>query len=407
MTNKIQSIMRAFAHQTDGAIAIITAFSILVMIGAAALAVDFGHAHSARSHLQSAVDASALAAANLLDAKKSERKKLGEAIFEANYEQHKSVKLKIEIIDDSLVRVTAERTLPTFLMPVMGKEDVDVHATADVPILNSGYAEVVLVLDYSDSMIDSNKYIRMSEAAQKMIDVVSNNGKNTNVRFGLVPFSAVVRADIPSAYIRSDVTFDGCTMDRQFPFNQQEGVTTGSDAANWGDHSVGGHDCSVVAAANLKVLPLTDSLSNVKSTLASFQPHQWTHIAAGVEFGWQVISPDGVFSGARPYSDKKNVKAVVILTDGMQTAPGWGPSENRTVADAEENLREISDGMKDRKIEVFTVGYDLTDAHTLDLLESCANDDQHYASTDIENGAKQMLSTIAKRIQEKMIRLAN
>ena len=399
--------MRAFAHRTDGAIAIITAFSILVMIGAAALAVDFGHAHSARSHLQSAVDASALAAANLLDAKKSERKKLGEAIFEANYEQHKSVKLKIEIIDDSLVRVTAERTLPTFLMPVMGKEDVDVHATADVPILNSGYAEVVLVLDYSDSMIDSNKYIRMSEAAQKMIDVVSNNGKNTNVRFGLVPFSAVVRADIPSAYIRSDVTFDGCTMDRQFPFNQPEGVTTGSDAAKWGDHSVGGHDCSVVAAANLKVLPLTDSLSNVKSTLASFQPHQWTHIAAGVEFGWQVISPDGVFSGARPYSDKKNVKAVVILTDGMQTAPGWGPSENRTVADAEENLREICDGMKDRKIEVFTVGYDLTDAHTLDLLESCANDDQHYASTDIDNGAKQMLSTIAKRIQEKMIRLAN
>ena len=292
-------------------------------------------------------------------------------------------------------------------MPVLGKEDVDVHATADVPILNSGYAEVVLVLDYSDSMINSNKYIRMSEAAQKMIDVVSNNGKNTNVRFGLVPFSAVVRADIPSAYIRSDVTFDGCTMDRQFPFNQQEGVTTGSDAAKWGDHSVGGHDCSVVAAANLKLLPLTNSLSNVKSTLASFQPHKWTHIAAGVEFGWQVISPDGVFSGARPYSDKKNVKAVVILTDGMQTAPGWGPSENRTVADAEENLREICDGMKDRKIEVFTVGYDLTHAHTLDLLESCANDDQHYASTDIENGAKQMLTTIANRIQEKMIRLAN
>ena len=63
--------------------------------------------------------------------------------------------------------------------------------------------------------------------------------------------------------------------------------------------------------------------------------------------------------------------------------------------------------MKDRKIEVFTVGYDLTHSHTLDLLESCANDDQHYASTDIENGAKQMLTTIANRIQEKMIRLAN
>ena len=47
-------------------IAIITAFSILVMIGAAALTVHFGHAHSERSRLQSAVDASALAAASML-----------------------------------------------------------------------------------------------------------------------------------------------------------------------------------------------------------------------------------------------------------------------------------------------------------------------------------------------------
>ena len=69
VTKKIQSFMRAFAHRTDGAIAIITAFSILVMIGAAALAVDFGDAHSERTRLQSAVDASALAAASMLDAR--------------------------------------------------------------------------------------------------------------------------------------------------------------------------------------------------------------------------------------------------------------------------------------------------------------------------------------------------
>ena len=155
------------------------------------------------------------------------------------------------------------------------------------------------------------------------------------------------------------------------------------------------------------MLPLTDSLSTVNSTLASFQPHGRTHIALGAEFGWQVISPDGVFSGARPYSDEKNVKAVVILTDGIQTAPGWGPSENRTVADAEENLRAICEGMRDRKIEVFTVGYDLTDTHTLDLLKACANPGQHFASSDIENGVKQMLTTIANRIKEKMVRLAN
>jgi hypothetical protein len=63
--------------------------------------------------------------------------------------------------------------------------------------------------------------------------------------------------------------------------------------------------------------------------------------------------------------------------------------------------------MKDRKIEVFIVGYDLKDGRTLDLLTRCANPGQHFASTDIENGVKQMLSTVANRIQEKMVRLAN
>ena len=120
-----------------------------------------------------------------------------------------------------------------------------------------------------------------------------------------------------------------------------------------------------------------------------------------------MISPDGIFNGARPYTDEKNVKAVVILTDGMQTAPGWGPGGSRTATDGEENLLAICDGMKAKKIEVFTVGYDLTDSHTLNLLTSCANDDQHYASTDIDNGLTLVLSTIAKRIQEQMIRLAN
>ena len=404
----IRSATRAFARNANGAIAIIFALSIFVFVGVAGLAVDYGHAFSQKSQLQAAVDASALAAANLLDADESQRQNLGQSIFEANYPDHAATNFDLSFVNgNSTIRVTVSHTVPTYLMGVMGKESVKVNATADVPIVNSGLAEVVLILDYSDSMIDSNKYVRMSEAADKMIDIISNNGKNDNVKFGLVPFSAVVRADIPAAYIRSDVTFDGCTMDREFPFNQQEGSTATSDAAKWGDHTPGGHDCSAVAASNLKVLPLTDALTTVKSTLASFQPHLWTHIAAGAKFGWQVISPDGIFTGARSYDDEQNVKAVILLTDGMQTAPGWGPGSSRTAADGEQNLLAICAGIKAKGIKVFTVGYDLTDTHTLGLLTTCANDGQHYASTDIDNGLKQVLTTIGKQIQEQMIRLAN
>ena len=132
-----------------------------------------------------------------------------------------------------------------------------------------------------------------------------------------------MHADIPVAYPRTDMVFDGCTMDRRYPCNTQEGAIDAGNDSKWGDPSAGGHSCPDVMAANLKLLLLTDDLQKVKESLASYQPYLWTHIATGVEFGRQAISPQGVFGGARPNSDKQNVEVVIILTDGMQTAPGW------------------------------------------------------------------------------------
>lgn len=410
MHRRIARLPSAFCSNERGAIAILFAFSLFVLVGAVGAAVDYGYALSKRTKLQSAADAAALAAAKVAEATLGERKTIALGVFSANYKSSSAgspPEFDVGLVDSgATVRVTAQEVVPTFLMQVLGVANVTINAEVDVPIAKQGFAEVVLLMDYSDSMIDSGKYIRMSGAAAKMVDTISDEGKNKNVRFALVPFSAVVRADIPPAHIRSDVVFDGCTMDRQYPHNTTEGTAGSVDAAKWGDHSFFGHDCGVVAAANLKVLPLTDDLDDVKSTLASFRPHLWTHIAAGAEFGWQVVSPDGLFTGARPYSDKKNVKAVILLTDGMQTTPGWGVGESRTVADAEANLRAICTGMKGQAIEVFTIGYDLTDSHTLSLLSDCASPGQHYASTDVDTGLKTIMASISNEIQGKMMRLA-
>lgn len=397
-----------FAANTAGNIGMIFGLSIFMLMGSAGLALDHSFALMRKTRLQNATDAAALAAARLMDAEKQERKEHGELIFEANLGEIEGIDFKIKVKDnDSIVEATGKETVQTFIMGLFGVPELNISSSAEVPIVKSGFSEVTLVLDYSDSMIDNNKYVRMYEAAAKMIDVISNQGKNKNVKFGLVPFSAVVRADIPTQYLRSDVTFDGCTMDRQYPYNVQEEPTTGSDPEKWGDHSVGDHDCNNVAAAGLKVLPLTEDMDAVKAQLAGFKPHLWTHIALGSEFGWQVISPDGVFGNARPYDDDKNVKAVIILTDGMQTTPGWGAGESRTVENAEANFKDICEGMKSQGINVFTIGYDLTDTHTLNLLETCANPGNYYASTDIENGLLTILSSISKNIQEKMVRLVN
>ena len=160
-----------------------------------------------------------------------------------------------------------------------------------------------------------------------------------------------------------------------------------------------------MASRGLKVVPLTSDIASVKSKITAMQPYLWTHIALGADFGWQVLSPTGAFPGATSYSDKETLKVFVLLTDGMQTAPGWGPGNSQTTGDAEANLQSICTGMKSKNIMVFTIGYDLTDTHTIDLLKNCANTGNFYNAADINTGLLAAFSGIAKQVQEKMMRL--
>ncbi len=57
--------------------------------------------------------------------------------------------------------------------------------------------------------------------------------------------------------------------------------------------------------------------------------------------------------------------------------------------------------MKAKDIKVFTVGFDLTDSHTLGLLPTFADDGQHSASTDIDNGLKVVLGAISPNRSKK------
>ena len=377
---------------------------IILLIGGGAL--DYGMAQSKRTSMQAAADAAALAAAKSPDATLAERQTTGAAIFKANFAEASGVNFELTAPGNNVVNVTTTYRRSNYFLALIGMPTWDITTVAEVPIANNGFAEVVLVLDYSDSMITNDKYIRMRDAAMSMINTISANGTNTNVKIGLVPFSAVVHADIPATYLRSDIAFDGCTMDRRYPYNIEDGAINAGDASKWGDHSVGGHLCVDVAAANLKVLPLTSNIAQVESTLQSYLPYLWTHIAAGAEFGWQVLSPTGVFGGARSYDEQQNLKVMILLTDGMQTAPGWGPSDSRTAADGEANLSSICTTMKAKGVQVYTIGYDLTDAHTLNLLNSCASSGGYFASTDISNGLATAFAAIATRISNEMLRLS-
>ena len=73
------------------------------------------------------------------------------------------------------------------------------------------------------------------------------------------------------------------------------------------------------------MVPLTNDFTYLKSRLDMMTTYAWTHIAVGVEFGFQMLSDSDVFAGGVSYDDEETQKFMVVLTDGAQTEPAFGP----------------------------------------------------------------------------------
>ncbi|MEQ8825898.1 MAG: pilus assembly protein TadG-related protein [Filomicrobium sp.] len=392
----------------NGSVLILFALSAMILLAVSALAVDFGLAYSQRDKLQRATDAAALAAATLLDASDSERKDRGQRVFEANYTTAGALlSLDIEGTEPNnrFVNATVDRSLPTHILPLFGLPNIDLKTQSRSPIPRVLNVEVAMVLDYSDSMITNSKYVRMRDAALAMIDSVSLNGENSRASFAVVPFAAMVKANLPMWALRSDATSTECTQDRRAPYNAEETAPSVTNDTKWGEVT-SGHSCSDMGSLGLDVIPLTNNHQWVKDKIAAMEPYKWTHIALGAELGWQMISPTGVYGGAKAYDTNKTIKVVILLTDGMQTAPGWGTDGTKSVINAEKNLINLCNGMKAKEVKVFTIGYDLSDTHTKDLLKDCANAGKFYDASDVNSGLMATFTDIGEQVREEMVRLS-
>ena len=65
---------------------------------------------------------------------------------------------------------------------------------------------------------------------------------------------------------------------------------------------------------------------------------------------------------------------MVVLTDGAQTEPAFGPGSTRTVAQGESNLETLCTNAKAKGITMITIAYDLDDNATTTRLKNCASD---------------------------------
>jgi Flp pilus assembly protein TadG len=383
---KLESLVKRFGTCQKGAIAILYALSAVPIFVAAGSAIDYVRYIANTTELQAALDSAALAAAATPEVTDTERLALAEATFMRNLEggdlAGEAITRSFDIEDDTVV-AAADMDLATSLMQFAGIKAMKLSVGAEVAVPSDKKAEIALVLDYSGSMNETIaggvKYVAMRNAAKDLIsDLEAANPDK--VKFALVPFSHHVYGTLPKSYILGTTgsgNWTGCTQDRKYPYNLTDDTPTSDNNTKWGQPQAPVHissGCSGYVSNNLTMRPLTNDFTSLKSQLDIMTPYAWTHIALGVEFGFHMLSDNAPFSEGVSYDDDETEKFMVVLTDGYQTEPAFGPGATHTVSQGESNLETLCTNAKAKGITMITIAYDLDDTATRNRLKSCATD---------------------------------
>jgi Flp pilus assembly protein TadG len=384
--SKLQRFVKNLSICQRGSIAVFYAISAIPIFVATGSAIDYVRYLANITELQAALDSAALAAAATPEATDAERLALAEATFVRNLEggdlADAAISRSFDIEDDTVV-AAANMDMATSLMQFANINSMKLSVGAEIAVPGNKKAEVALVLDFSGSMNESIaggvKYVAMREAAKNLIsDLEAANPEK--VEFALVPFSHHVYG----TFRKSDIlgqsgigTWTGCSQDRKYPFNLTDDEPTSDNNSKWGQAQAPVHassGCSGYPSNNLVIQPLSNDFDDLRTSLDEMTPYAWTHIALGVEFGFHMLSDSEVFEGGVSYDDEETQKFMVVLTDGAQTEPAFGPGSTRSVSQGESNLEALCTNAKTAGITMITIAYDLGDNATTTRLRNCASD---------------------------------
>lgn len=185
-----------------------------------------------------------------------------------------------------------------------------------------------------------------------------------------------------------------------------------------GDYYGPGYSCTTNPITPLKDVTVTASKNVVKAAIDAMSPTGYTNVPEGIAWGWRVLSSKAPFTEGRSEVQKGNDKAIIVLTDGMNTYEDLGstdPAGNKSKYAAygytgkgynggsigrlflgtsnnvgnydysygnyskalDENMNKVCANAKSEKIIVFTVALDLNpsnDAAMISAMSDCSSE---------------------------------
>jgi Flp pilus assembly protein TadG len=446
-----------FLRNTTGNTAIMFSLAAVPLMLGAGAAIDMVRANQARTILQAAADAAALAGASSGKTTDVALNKIVKDYVKTNGAEDvlTSVKKVKQSLDKTkrTFTVDIDGKLKTNFMLLGGISEMDISAKAEVNI-GGNALEVALVLDNTASMNSEGRLDALKVAAKDLVkEVLSAKDTGAYVKVGIVPFSDYVNVGISNrtqSWINvpadstttqnicstnyPDATSSNCHMETgswnndgvPTPYTYEvcdwvygSPVTTCSDQTwnnTWNgcvgsrsstlDTKIGSLATKYPGLQNTwcpqEVTLFDDNESALGSKIDAMVGSGNTYIPSGVLWGWNLLDSNAPLASAKTKTWMKSnggTKSMVVMTDGDNTLSAdypyhWGSD----VPAANAKTAELCENVKKEGIVVYTVAFKVSNTTAKDMLVACASDPAKAFSADDPAALLQAFRDIAKSL---------
>ena len=428
----IRRAARRFAVADQGNIAVIFAIACVPLISFVGAAIDYSRANNARSSMQSALNSTALMVSKDLSAgtiNTSQINDKAQVYFSALYTNTDAQSVSVsatytaETSIGSTVLVTGSGYIMTDFLKVAGFPTLDFN-TSSTAVWGNVRMRVAMALDNTGSMAQSGKIGALRTAASNLVDQLSALAKSSgDVYISVVPFAKDVNVGASNynqtwidwtdwdaangkcsktTYTTKSTcvgagktwtpanhnTWTGCVTDRTQPYDTQDTVPTSAVVATlfpadeYFENSQ--HYCKPGNVPSLQqIAPLTYDWTSLKTMINAMQPTGGTNQPIGLAWGWQSLQQTTPLNAPAEDSHYTYVKAIILLSDGLNTEDRWPANGNGTTQfngaiDARQKI--LCDNIKAQGITIYTIQVNTSSPPdpTSPVLSYCASGPQNF-----------------------------
>lgn len=412
-----------FFRNRDGGVAPFLAITAIPLMGITGAAVDYTRASSARTAMQSALDATALNLSKTAQGLAPEQiQGQAQQVFNALFVRPEVENVSIQTEFSSpqqgnfVLKITGRATISTHLIKLLGHSQFNFSADSEV-LWGIKKLNLALALDNTGSMASSGKMSALKTAAHNLIDTLKGAEKEPgDIKVSIVPFAVDVNAgtgNVAASWIdwsdwddangdcskssyhsksscnnnggawtpKDHSVWNGCVNDRD-QNNDVANTPTGSGASTkYRAHQASNCPTSMMA--------LSTSWADMHSKIDAMTPAGNTNVTIGLQMGWQTLSNNEPFNAPAPSTDLD--KVIILLTDGDNTQNRWTSSSSAIDA----RTQKACDNVKAANVKLYTVRVINGNAT---LLKNCATKPDMYYDVDEASELNGVFSSIAQNL---------